>query len=187
MIHISTDYVFSGAFDDAPRPYDIDDATGPLGVYGQDQAGRRARGACRAPDRHVVRTSWVYTGVGSDFVATMRKLAAGDGPISVVVDQIGSPTYTADLVAALLELAERPEAPPLLHVANEGAASRFELARAVFEGVGADPERVRPVTTRGHAAACATPVVLGAVGSRRYGGGSGPAAPLARGVGRGAR
>jgi dTDP-4-dehydrorhamnose reductase len=147
MIHISTDYVFSGAFDDAPRPYDIDDATGPLGVYAKSKlAGERAVHAA-LPTATVVRTSWVYTGVGSDFVATMRKLAAGDEPISVVVDQVGSPTYTGDLVAALLELSERPETPPLLHVANEGAASRFEQARAVFEGVGADPERVRPVTT----------------------------------------
>ena len=77
----------------------------------------------------------------------MRKLAAGDAPVSMVVDQIGSPTYVADLVSALLEIADRPTAPPLLHVANEGAASRFEQARAVFEGVGADPDRVRPVSS----------------------------------------
>ena len=147
MIHISTDYVFSGAFDGAPRPYDIDDATGPLSVYGKTKlAGEQAVHAA-LPDAHVVRTSWVYTGAGSDFVGVMRRLAGGDGPVSVVADQTGSPTYSVDLVAALLEVAERPAAPPLLHVANEGAASRFEQARAVFEGVGADPERVRPVGT----------------------------------------
>ena len=147
MIHISTDYVFSGAFDGAPRPYDVDDATGPLSVYGKTKlAGEQAVHAA-LPDAHVVRTAWVYTGVGSDFVGAMRRLAAGDEPVSVVVDQIGSPTYVADLVAALLEIADRPPAPPLLHVANEGAASRFEQARAVFEGVGADPERVRPAST----------------------------------------
>jgi dTDP-4-dehydrorhamnose reductase len=76
----------------------------------------------------------------------MRRLAAGDDPVTVVVDQIGSPTYSADLVSALLEIADRPTAPPLLHIANKGAASRFELARAVFEGVGADPARVLPVS-----------------------------------------
>ena len=147
MIHISTDYVFSGAFDGAPRPYDIDDATGPLSVYGKTKlAGEQAVHAA-LPDAHVVRTSWVYTGAGSDFVGVMRRLAAGDEPVSVVVDQTGSPTYSVDLVAAILDIAERTEAPPLLHVANEGAASRFEQARAVFEGVGADPERVRPVGT----------------------------------------
>lgn len=147
MIHISTDYVFSGSFDGAPRPYDVDDVTGPLSVYGKTKlAGERAVHAA-LPDAHVVRTAWVYTGDGSDFVGTMRRLAAGDEPVTVVDDQIGSPTYVADLVSALLEIAERPSVPPLLHIANDGAASRFEQARAVFEGVGADPERVRPVSS----------------------------------------
>jgi dTDP-4-dehydrorhamnose reductase len=147
MIHISTDYVFSGSFDGAPRPYDVDDATGPLSVYGKTKlAGERAVHAA-LPDAHVVRTAWVYTGDGSDFVGTMRRLAARDEPVTMVVDQIGSPTYVADLVSALLEIAERPSAPPLLHIANDGAASRFEQARAVFEGVGADPDRVRPVSS----------------------------------------
>ncbi len=147
MIHISTDYVFNGAFDGAPRPYDVDDAPDPLSVYGKTKlAGERAVHEA-LPDATVVRTSWVYTGVGSDFVGVMRKLAEGDEPVKVVVDQVGSPTYSGDLVAALLEIAEQPEVPPLLHVINEGAASRFEQARAVLEGVGADPERVLPVTT----------------------------------------
>ena len=147
MIHISTDYVFSGSFDGAPRPYDVDDATGPLSVYGKTKlAGERAVHAA-LPDAHVVRTAWVYTGDGSDFVGTVRRLAAGGEPVNMVVDQIGSPTYVADLVSALLEIADRPTTPPLLHVANEGAASRFEQARAVFEGVGADPDRVRPVSS----------------------------------------
>jgi len=147
MIHISTDYVFSGAFDGAPRPYDVDDATGPLSVYGKTKlAGERAVHAV-LPDAHVVRTAWVYTGDGTDFVGTMRRLAAGGDTVDMVVDQIGSPTYVADLVTALLEIAGRPTAPPLLHIANDGAASRFEQARAVFDGVGADPDRVRPVSS----------------------------------------
>ena len=147
MIHISTDYVFNGSFDGAPRPYEVDDATGPLSVYGRTKlAGEQAVHEA-LPGAHVVRTSWVYTGAGSDFVGVMRRLAAGDGPVTVVADQIGSPTYVVDLGAALLELAELPAAPPVLHVANDGAASRYEQARAVFEGVGADPERVRPVAT----------------------------------------
>jgi dTDP-4-dehydrorhamnose reductase len=147
MIHISTDYVFSGAFDGVPRPYDVDDATGPLSVYGKTKlAGERAVHAA-LPDAHVVRTAWVYTGDGTDFVGTMRRLAAGGETVDMVVDQIGSPTYVADLVTTLLEIAGRPTAPPLLHIANDGAASRFEQARAVFEGVGADPDRVRPVSS----------------------------------------
>ncbi len=147
MIHISTDYVFDGSFDGAPRPYDVDDRTGPLSVYGKTKlAGEQAVHAA-LPEAHVVRTAWVYTGDGSDFVGVMRRLAAGDDPVSMVVDQVGSPTYSVDLVSALLEIAGRPTAPPLLHIANEGEASRFEQARAVFTGVGADPERVRPVSS----------------------------------------
>lgn len=147
MIHISTDYVFSGSFDGPPRPYDVDDVTGPRSVYGKTKLAGEHAVHVALPNAHVVRTSWVYTGVSSDFVGVMRRLAAGDEPVSMVVDQIGSPTYSSDLVEALLQIAERPTAPPLLHVANEGATSRFEQARAVFEGVGADPSRVRPVTT----------------------------------------
>src|SRR5205807_8350485 len=87
---------------------------------------------------------------GKDFVATMRKLAAGDGIVEVVDDQTGSPTYVADLVTALLEVAdERVNARPtgIVHAANGGAVSRFGQARAVFEGVGADPQRVRPASS----------------------------------------
>ena len=147
MIHISTDYVFDGSFDGAPKPYDVDDPTGPLSVYGKTKlAGEQAVHEA-LPDAHVVRTAWVYTGVGSDFVGVMRRLAAGDDPVNVVVDQIGSPTYSADLVSALLEIADRPQAPPLLHIANGGSASRHEQARLVFEGVGADPNRVLPAAT----------------------------------------
>ncbi len=109
MIHISTDYVFSGAFDGAPRPYDIEDATGPLSVYGKTKLAGEREVHAALPDGHVVRTSWVYTGVGSDFVGTMRRLAEGDGPVSVVVDQVGSPTYVADLVAALVADRRAPD------------------------------------------------------------------------------
>ncbi len=93
------------------------------------------------PDAHIVRTAWVYEGAdGSDFVAVMRRLAARDGPVDVVADQVGSPTYVGDLVGALLEIADGAIREPVLHAANQGEASRFEQARAVFEAVGADPE-----------------------------------------------
>jgi dTDP-4-dehydrorhamnose reductase len=103
------------------------------------------------PDAHVVRTAWIYEGAdGTDFVATMRRLAAGDGPVDVVADQVGSPTYVGDFVDALLEVAEGVIREPVLHAANEGEASRFEQAQAVFEAVGADPQRVRPVGSDRH-------------------------------------
>lgn len=149
LIHVSTDYVFNGDFGGAqPRPYEPDDPTGPQGVYARSKlAGERAVLAA-LPEAVVVRTAWVYTGgTGKDFVAVMRRLAAGDGPVRVVADQVGSPTYVGDLAAALLQVIDDNVPGPILHAANEGAVSRFEQARAVFAECGADPERVQPVST----------------------------------------
>jgi dTDP-4-dehydrorhamnose reductase len=149
LVHISTDYVFSGLFEGEPaRPYEIDDETGPLSVYGRTKLAGELAVLAAMPDAHIVRTAWIYQGGdGGDFVATMRRLAAGDGPVDVVADQVGSPTYVGDLVDALLQVADGAIREPVLHAANEGQASRFEQAQAVFEAVGADPQRVRPVGT----------------------------------------
>ena len=145
LIHISSDYVFSG---NAGRPYEISDATGPLGAYGRSKLGGESAVLAALPGAHIVRTSWVYTGgSGTDFVAVMRKLAGTDRCVDVVDDQIGSPTYAPDLVRALLEIAAGDVRGPILHVANAGAISRCEQARAVFAELGADPERVRAVGT----------------------------------------
>jgi len=102
------------------------------------------------PGAVVVRTAWVYTGGnGKDFVAAMRRLAAGDGTVDMVDDQTGSPTYTGDLVAALLEVADGKVHAPngIVHAANGGEVTRFGQTRAVFEILGADPERIRPVSS----------------------------------------
>jgi dTDP-4-dehydrorhamnose reductase len=151
LVHISTDYVFDGDFGDgAPRPYEPDDETGPLNLYGQTKLAGEQAVLAALPDAVVVRTAWVYTGGnGKDFVAAMRRLAAGDGTVEMVDDQTGTPTYVADLVSALLEVADgRVHAPEgIVHAANAGEATRCAQARAVFEGVGADPERVLPVTS----------------------------------------
>lgn len=150
LVHISTDFVFSGDFGDAPpHPYEPGDEAGPRSVYGRTKLAGEQAVLEALPDAIVVRTAWVYTGgTGTDFVATMRRLAAGDRIVQVVDDQVGSPTYVADLAGALLQLADGPApAGQLLHVANAGAVTRYEQARAVFEEVGADPQRVRPVSS----------------------------------------
>jgi dTDP-4-dehydrorhamnose reductase len=144
MIQISTDYVFSGR---ASRPYEIDDETGPLSAYGRTKLAGEEAVLGSSADAAVVRTAWVYTGSGKDFVAVMRRLAAGDGIVEVVDDQTGSPTYVPDLVAALLQVADGNVHAPLVHAANGGEVSRFGQARAVFEAVGADPARVVPVSS----------------------------------------
>lgn len=174
LVHISTDYVFSGDVfsgdvfsgdvfsgdvfsgdvfpGDTGRGYEVNDPTGPTCVYGATKlAGEQAVLAAMrdSRDAYVVRTSWVYTGGdGSDFVAVMRRLATTtDRVLDVVDDQTGSPTYARDLVSALLEIAAGGVRGPILHVANAGAVSRYEQARAVFAELGQDPERVRPVGT----------------------------------------
>jgi len=143
FIHISTDYVFSGA---QRRPYEIGDETGPRSVYGRTKLAGEFAVLAAMPDAHIVRSAWIYEGGdGTDFAATMRRLAAGEQAVDVVADQVGSPTYVGDLVGALLQVADADIREPVLHAANAGEASRYEQARAVFEAVGADPARVRPV------------------------------------------
>lgn len=152
LVHISTDYVFSGDPDQAggPNGYDIDDPVGPATVYGRTKLDGERAVVAADPRATIVRTAWVYTGAvgGSDFVATMRRLESERGTVTVVTDQVGSPTYAADLAAGLLQLADvlraddRPGA--VLHAAGGGHTSWFDLARAVFQEVGADPDRVLP-------------------------------------------
>ena len=159
LIHISTDCVFSGEFGDAdPRPYRPGDATAPAGVYARTKvAGERAVHDA-LPTAQVVRTAWVYTGVNGDFVGVMRRLAAGDGPVRVVTDQTGSPTYAADLAEALLNLAASDVREPLLHAAGGGAVNRFDWAKAVFELVGADTSRLQPCLSVDFPSAAPRPV-----------------------------
>ncbi len=151
LIHISTDYVFGGAGADGdPRPFEVDDPPAPVSVYGRSKLVGEQQVHAALPTAQVVRTAWVYTGIGTDFVGTMRRLAAERDTVDVVADQTGSPTYVADLVDAVLVLADDPDPQPVWHIANTGPVSRYELARAVFAGIGADPDRVRPVTTDKH-------------------------------------
>lgn len=153
LIHLSTDYVFPGTLPAGPdrssfSGYEPDDATDPRSVYGRTKlAGEQAVLAVGA-DATIVRTAWVYTGTGSDFVSTMRRLERERETVEVVTDQLGSPTYAHDLAAGLLELASSVRAGTrILHATNAGIATWFDLARATFELVGADPARVRPTTS----------------------------------------
>jgi dTDP-4-dehydrorhamnose reductase len=153
LLHVSTDYVFSGDFGGAPaRPYEIDDETNPLSVYGRTKLAGEFAVLTAMPDAHVVRTSWIFSGgEAKDFVAAIGAKAAGADAVDVVADQVGTPTYVGDLAEALLQLAGTDAVREnVLHASNGGSASRYEQARAVFELLGADPERVRPVGTDRH-------------------------------------
>lgn len=145
LVHVSTDYVFDGT---ASSPYTVDAPVNPRSAYGRTKAAGERAVAAAGGDAAVVRTAWVYGRHGANFVRTMIRLEKERDTLSVVDDQVGSPTWSADLADGLVELGARSAgAPPVLHFTNSGEVSWWGLARAVFEELGADPERVRPVTT----------------------------------------
>ncbi|MGH3930286.1 MAG: dTDP-4-dehydrorhamnose reductase [Pseudonocardiaceae bacterium] len=146
LVQVSTDYVFAG---ERAVPHQVDDPTSPRTVYGRTKlAGERAVLTSGA-SAHVVRTAWLYGAHGRNFVRTMARLAHRPDPVRVVDDQRGNPTWTGDLAAGLiaLTLAAERVPPGVLHCVNAGSATWFDLARAVFTEVGADPARVHPCST----------------------------------------
>lgn len=143
-VHVSTDYVFAG---DADRPYEPTDPTGPRTAYGRTKlAGERAVLAAD-PGSLVVRTSWVFSTHGGNFVDTMLRLEGTRDTVDVVTDQRGSPTWSRDLATALVAAAQVPAVHGLVHCTNTGETTWFGLARKVFSAAGADPGRVRPATS----------------------------------------
>jgi dTDP-4-dehydrorhamnose reductase len=134
-IHVSTDYVFDGR---KREPYVESDPVSPLGDYGRSKLdGERAINAA-APDAHtIVRTAWLFGAHGSCFPATMLRLAAERDELTVVEDQVGCPTFTGHLAAALVAIAGDPDRPTgAMHVAGDGQCSWAEFARATVEAAG---------------------------------------------------
>ncbi|GII80769.1 NAD(P)-dependent oxidoreductase [Sphaerisporangium rufum] len=145
LFQISTDYVFDGT---ATTPYPEDAPTGPVNAYGRTKlAGERAVLELLPATGYVVRTAWLYGAGGRNFVRTMIALERTRDTVEVVDDQFGQPTWTGDLAARLLRLAEIDAPPGVYHATSGGRASWYELAREVFTLLGADPGRVRPVPT----------------------------------------
>jgi dTDP-4-dehydrorhamnose reductase len=145
LIHVSTDYVFSGA---AAAPYDVHDIPDPRSAYGRTKLAGELAVRELLPDRsYVVRTAWVYGGTGANFVKTMARLQRERDTVTVVDDQVGSPTWSADLARALVELGRSRAAPGIYHCTGSGQTTWFGFTQAIFEELGADPSRVRPTTT----------------------------------------
>ena len=144
LIHISTDYVFAG---DATEPYQVDDTPDPRSAYGRTKlAGELAVRELLPEHSYVVRTAWVYGAYGANFVKTMAKLESERDTVSVVDDQRGSPTWSADLATALIELARKRDSVPvgLYHCTNSGDTTWFGFTQAIFTELGADTARVLP-------------------------------------------
>ena len=133
LIHVSTDYVFDGK---SSRPYNETNESCPSGVYGKTkQAGELAIQAIAPPNAVIIRTSWLYSSYGNNFVKTMIRLASERDSINVVADQIGTPTYARDLARAILEIIPKISniEPAIYHYSNEGVASWYDFAKAIFE------------------------------------------------------
>ncbi len=132
FIHISTDYVFDG---DATVPYKENDQTSPVNYYGVTKLTGEELAQQNDPGCIIIRTSWVYSSFGNNFVKTMLRLMKGRDFLNVVGDQFGSPTYAADLAQAILHIIDVNNAAPagIYHFSNEGIISWFDFAKAISE------------------------------------------------------
>ena len=150
LIHVSTDYVFDGESD---KPYTETDETNPINVYGKTKlAGEKALQEIMPTDAIIIRTSWVYSEYGNNFVKTMLRLGKQRDELSVVGDQIGSPTYATDLANAILKIIQNKafkeveQETQVYHYSNAGEISWYEFAKEIFEL--ADIQcSVSPITT----------------------------------------
>ena len=145
LVHVSTDYVFAG---DSARPYAERDATGPRTAYGRTKlAGEQAVLRELPADGYVLRTAWLYGAHGPNFVRTMIRCERERPAVDVVDDQHGQPTWTADVARAVIALVRSAAPAGVYHATSSGSVTWYGFAREIFGLLGADPARVRPVTT----------------------------------------
>jgi dTDP-4-dehydrorhamnose reductase len=157
IVHISTDYVFDGT---SAAPYSPDDDPRPVNVYGETKLAGEI-GVREECARHlIIRTSWVYSHEGKNFVLTMLKAAGAGRELKVVNDQTGSPTSSHDLAAALISSAEKlardETAAGTYHFSNSGQTTWYDFAREIFRIRGIDPH-VEPISTAGFKTAARRP------------------------------
>jgi dTDP-4-dehydrorhamnose reductase len=159
LVHVSTDFVFDGA---ASRPYAPDAATAPLGEYGCSKlAGERAvLEVC--PQALVLRSGWVYSRFGNNFVKTMLRLMAEREQLAVVADQVGTPTWARGLACALWAAAARPALSGIYHWSDEGACSWYQFAVAICEeavdlGLLTKSVQIRPIPSTDYPTAARRP------------------------------
>lgn len=136
FFHISTDYVFDGS---ACKPYEENNPINPVSVYGKTKADGEIAVLKNNPDATIIRTSWLYGNYGSNFVKTMIKLGKEKESLQVVSDQIGSPTFSGDLAAAILQIIDNtskklmPYKPGIYNYSNEGVCTWYDFALAVHD------------------------------------------------------
>lgn len=158
LLHVSTDYVFDGQ---ACQPYKETDATGPVSQYGISKLGGEQALLESGCQGAIVRTGWVYSEFGNNFVKTMLRLGRERDELGVICDQVGTPTYAPELAAVLLELVQKRhevdgDQVQLYHYSNEGVCSWYDFAVAIFELSGVSCN-VRPIATHEYPTPAARP------------------------------
>jgi dTDP-4-dehydrorhamnose reductase len=146
LIHISTDYVFSG---ESKSPWQISETINPQSAYGRTKAEGENRVLATYPENSsIVRTAWLYSSRGKNFAKTMTRFALkGRGEVRVVNDQMGQPTSASDLAKKIVELGLSTSPAGVYHGTNSGQATWFEFAEEIFKLAGADVGRVTPVSS----------------------------------------
>ena len=129
LVHVSTDYVFDG---NANTPYTEASPTNPLSVYGETKLAGELAVSAAAPDAIIVRTAWVFSEYGNNFVKTMLRLGKERDALSIVDDQRGCPTYAGDIAHAIIALLQQQAAGGIYHYAGDKEVSWFEFAQAIF-------------------------------------------------------
>jgi dTDP-4-dehydrorhamnose reductase len=131
LIHISTDFVFKG---DKSTPRNEDDPTEPIGVYGQTKLEGEKAVQSILRKYFIIRTGWLYSEFGNNFVKTMLRLATERKELKIIADQAGTPTYAVDLATCILHIIEsKNESYGVFHYGNEGIASWYDFSKAIFE------------------------------------------------------
>lgn len=143
MMYISTDYVFDG---EGTRPWEPDDQRNPLNVYGLTKCEGELAVEELLDQYFTVRIAWVFGVAGKNFIKTMLRLGKERGAVSVVDDQVGSPTYTYDLARLLVDMIQTDKY-GRYHATNEGLCSWYEFAKEIFHQAGMDDVKVTPVSS----------------------------------------
>ncbi|MBR4388461.1 MAG: dTDP-4-dehydrorhamnose reductase [Prevotella sp.] len=144
MIHISTDYVFDGT---AHIPYQEDATPSPDSVYGSTKLAGELAVSKFCQRSLIIRTAWLYSPFGNNFVKTMIRLGKERSELGVVFDQIGTPTYAHDLAGAILHIVEAGIKPGVYHYSNEGVISWYDFTKAIHRVAGIDSCKVTPIHT----------------------------------------
>lgn len=146
LIHVSTDYVFDGT---ACSPYSTDHPTAPTSVYGETKLKGEQAAIAVWPETVIIRTSWLYSTFGNNFVKTMIRLGNERDSLSVVFDQVGSPTNAADLASAIITIINQDcKVSGIFHFSNEGVCSWYDFAHSIMQKKGLDCE-LSPVDSSG--------------------------------------